>query len=607
MKRSIGVRILALSLLLAPALFAADNNAFLDVYDLRGALVGKILSTRAVDKPEVRRFRSGEVVTVGERPIEFSAGLYIVAPPSFGGAGGGLAVRPSFGFQDMTAAYLPAALWPAGDVEAADLNGDGRIDIVCSRSDIYCDSILNACPRVWIQTAQGTFVDETSSRMPFFPSSTLDIELFDADGDGDIDIFVCGYSCVNHQLAAALLMNDGTGFFSNQSAQRLPQLPIGSFSYFAEAADVDGNGSKDLVLNVWNEIDTLTHQWILPELWLNNGSGYFSRDTQGRLPSSTRYGHFELSIADIDANGMNDIIFGNMAVIITGPGGPEPIDTLSGQLACFRNLGNGYFVDETSLRMPGPITRSTRDLAVGDVDNDGDYDILDVGFFWGNSDPQVRLLLNNGTGYYSVAAAALPQNLVGWFNDSRFARLNADNLPDLFMTKVLPGEPSYDVLLVNNGSGGFIDSSSLLPPNLDFSVSCVMFDHQNDGDLDVFVANAHESGEGGQNRLYQNTLLASIPGGDPSTSTREPFLLSQNFPNPFNPSTTIRFSLPRRAQVALRLFDVLGREVTTLLDREMEAGEHNVSIEAEGLPTGAYVCRLEVPGFVQTRKLVLLR
>jgi len=85
------------------------------------------------------------------------------------------------------------------------------------------------------------------------------------------------------------------------------------------------------------------------------------------------------------------------------------------------------------------------------------------------------------------------------------------------------------------------------------------------------------------------------------------FSLSQNFPNPFNPSTTIRFALPRTGTALLRVFNVLGKEVTTLVSGNLSAGTHIVNWEATGVSSGVYFYRLEAEEFTQTRKLVLLR
>ena len=73
------------------------------------------------------------------------------------------------------------------------------------------------------------------------------------------------------------------------------------------------------------------------------------------------------------------------------------------------------------------------------------------------------------------------------------------------------------------------------------------------------------------------------------------YALEGNYPNPFNPSTTIRFGLPESAQVRLAVYDVLGRQVRVLLDGVREAGTHEVVFDASDLPSGTYLYRLETP------------
>jgi hypothetical protein len=86
-----------------------------------------------------------------------------------------------------------------------------------------------------------------------------------------------------------------------------------------------------------------------------------------------------------------------------------------------------------------------------------------------------------------------------------------------------------------------------------------------------------------------------------------PFSLEQNYPNPFNPSTTIEFSLLSSGYVSLKVFNVLGVEVATLLQEELRAGRYAKRWEALELPSGVYFCRLQVSGLIQTRKLILMK
>ncbi len=87
------------------------------------------------------------------------------------------------------------------------------------------------------------------------------------------------------------------------------------------------------------------------------------------------------------------------------------------------------------------------------------------------------------------------------------------------------------------------------------------------------------------------------------------FGLSDNYPNPFNPSTTIRFSLPSAAMVSIRVFDVLGREIVTILNEHREAGTGSVRFDASSyaLVSGVYFYRIDAGSFLQTKKMILTR
>jgi hypothetical protein len=81
----------------------------------------------------------------------------------------------------------------------------------------------------------------------------------------------------------------------------------------------------------------------------------------------------------------------------------------------------------------------------------------------------------------------------------------------------------------------------------------------------------------------------------------------QNFPNPFNPITTIKWQLPERAFVTLKIYDVLGREVVTLVDEELNAGQHETVYNASGISSGVYFYKIKAGSFVETKKMILLK
>jgi hypothetical protein len=99
-------------------------------------------------------------------------------------------------------------------------------------------------------------------------------------------------------------------------------------------------------------------------------------------------------------------------------------------------------------------------------------------------------------------------------------------------------------------------------------------------------------------------IVVTVPSEDPIPNT---FSLEQNYPNPFNPSTVISYQLPVSSEVTLKVFDVLGNEIETLIGEEKPAGSYEVEFDAKGLSSGIYFYKLQAGNVIQTKKMILLR
>jgi hypothetical protein len=85
------------------------------------------------------------------------------------------------------------------------------------------------------------------------------------------------------------------------------------------------------------------------------------------------------------------------------------------------------------------------------------------------------------------------------------------------------------------------------------------------------------------------------------------YSLSNNFPNPFNPSTKIKYSIPQTSEVVIKIFDILGNEITTLVNEEKPIGNYELSWDATNLPSGIYFCRMTADKYSSTKKMILLK
>lgn len=83
--------------------------------------------------------------------------------------------------------------------------------------------------------------------------------------------------------------------------------------------------------------------------------------------------------------------------------------------------------------------------------------------------------------------------------------------------------------------------------------------------------------------------------------------LSQNFPNPFNPTTTINYQLPQNGFVTLKIYDILGKEVATLVNEQKSTGRYSVNFDASNLSSGVYIYQIHINDYVSSKKLLLLK
>ena len=102
--------------------------------------------------------------------------------------------------------------------------------------------------------------------------------------------------------------------------------------------------------------------------------------------------------------------------------------------------------------------------------------------------------------------------------------------------------------------------------------------------------------------IPEMTVITGVKKETPSG-----FALHQNYPNPFNPTTSIEYTLDKRQFVSLKVYDILGREVATLINEEKPAGSYQVKFDAAGLSSGVYLYRIRAGKNSETRKMILMR
>ena len=261
-------------------------------------------------------------------------------------------------------------------VKVADLNGDGR-------SDIVLGTTFQTQSRLFVGTSGGGWADSTAAGFPAAPLSVGDLEPGDVDGDGDLDLVLAvwgkGSPMINGGGRVRLWLNDGSGRFSDVTDEQMPRALV-RFSWDLELVDVDNDWDLDVA--------TSCKLCSSSRLYLNDGRGSFTDVTEEAMPAFAN--NYDFAPIDLDGDGYLDLVTIN-----------DGDDTSQGLAEhVFRNNGQGGFVDATDAWWPPESNVGWDDnVVVGlDVESDGDAD-----FLIGSLDGPDRLLVNDGSGSLTLA------------------------------------------------------------------------------------------------------------------------------------------------------------------------------------------------------------
>lgn len=310
-----------------------------------------------------------------------------------------------------------------------------------------------------------TLTDVSQSNLPVadLTKNSMDVVAADLDKDGDNDLVIACEFCPNF-----ILINDGSGKFTNESAARLPQKRHDSEDIAAE--DFDRDGDIDIV---FVSEDDKVHEY-----YLNDGKGYFS-EASDRLAWQTTSN--AVCAVDVDGDGDKDLVLGN-----------------AGQDLLLQNDGKGHWKDITATHLPTD-SDVTQDVKSFDADKDGDPDLV-----FGNEDAG-KIYFNDGKGKFTEMAGALPE-VVTTVETRKIEveDIDKDGDADLFFCNVAfsPGRSKQNLLLLNDGMGRFSDGTAdrYKGENNFMSLDAQFTDLNDDGWKDLVVSN----GFGGRVQYFQN-------------------------------------------------------------------------------------------------------
>jgi hypothetical protein len=206
------------------------------------------------------------------------------------------------------------------------------------------------------------------------------------------------------------------------------------------------------------------------------------------------------------------------------------------------------------------------------------------------TDIRVRVLENLTAGDYKLRVFAVEGFIdygtpPGSNGVSLFKYVFKRAYPDVTGTTIPTTPGDYDFTIKYKREASWVDANI-------YTIAFV----QNDAATNREVLNVTKAGE-------------NVTAIDPISSSNIPdkFSLYQNYPNPFNPSTNIKFDIPKASNVKLTVYNTLGKEVATLINEELSAGQYNMQWNGAGVSSGVYFYKLETDGMTEIRKMMLIK
>ncbi|MBD3170732.1 MAG: T9SS type A sorting domain-containing protein [candidate division Zixibacteria bacterium] len=526
--------------------------------------------------------------------------------------------------------FATAVNYGAGDYPASvlseDLDGDGDYDLAVANNNSDNVSIL-------LNNGDGTFATAVDYGAGNGPESIFSEDL---DGDGDHDLTVANRWSNN----VSVLLNNGDGTFA-----AAVNYDAGDGAYSVISEDLDGDGDYDLTVANYYSYNV--------SILLNNGDGTFAGAVNygaGDSPWSVYSedldgdGDYDLAVANGSSDNVSILLNngdGTFATAVNYGAGNLPISVYSEDFDIDGDydltVANGFSDNVSILLNNGDGTFSTAvNYSAGDyptsvfsedLDGDGDYDLAVAN---GISD-NVSILINRAISYELTSSIQILSPYVPAVNGDIWFNLNIENTGDDSLTNGLFAE-LYPIIGDCAGGTQFdfnlqkqLTTDPFAPGETFTGYYYYHVDNVggsfNQAAIEVAVGTAYEQwlasdcGEfiflrewGRSNHepaFYGSEWLER--DDDMKNNIPSETLLHSNYPNPFNATTAISFDLVNPGNIKLEVYNLMGQKVESLIDGNMQAGQHSISWDASSYSSGIYFYKLSVGDKVFTKRMTLLK
>lgn len=443
-----------------------------------------------------------------------------------------------------------------------DYNNDGLIDLFITNSDG-----TNHRNFLYKNNGSGNFVKIDTGIVVNDSAFARGMNWVDVDNDRDLDIFVCREKNINELL----YINDGNGYFTKVTG--IPLTSSRGESWSGSWGDYDNDGDLDVFIT--------NHENQVNFLFRNDGNLNFTKITTGPLVTEPGYNSTG-GWGDYD----ND---GDLDMFVSQSYGAPITRKLVNKL--FKNLlietGAASFEKVTT----GPLVNdsgNTYGFAWGDYDNDGDLDLAEGNTLNENQKNALyKNELSNGNKWLNVKCVGSVMNKSAIGAKVRIkANINGNAV---WQMQEIDGQSGYCgqnlILHFGFGNAAIIDSIKVEWTSGDQYFTNV-------------ATNKNVT-------ITEKGTLISVNEKKTNISTDYP--LNQNYPNPFNPNTIISYELTVSGNISLEVFDVLGKNVATLINKRQNAGNYEIEFDGSNLPGGIYFYTLKTENFSETKKMLMIK
>jgi hypothetical protein len=432
-----------------------------------------------------------------------------------------------------------------GCVTVADLNGNGRKEIIC-----LIDPVIPSYHGLYIFEWDGS-----DNGFPATPTGTSNfgvpngfdegtaIVAADLDGDGRDEIalsLVQSWTLLKSRLMIFSLSPGSPLTEPQWTMEFVDSTTFSAIGYCLAVTDLDRDNRKEIIAVGWEPL----HVAIYENLGVANSYARVANITG--LTSGNEFSNMGLVQANFDNNATNELYMvtaGGRLFVVTNPGNVS-----------MTTSSNFYLIHQYD------SSKGIAGLSLGDIDS--------------NLQPELYV-----AGSYHEAV--FQWKYLGGAVTSRSSYSHQVIFQDDTLDSHTPGSDQ-----------GYLRPSKVSVGDLD-----------RDGSPDIVIASASFA----RDKPVVMVVEQTTTGVGTSETLPKEFAVLQNYPNPFNPLTSFEVRVPKESYVSLSIFDVLGREVASLIQGTRSPGTYRVQWDASGFPSGVYLYRLEHPEGVQTNKMVLLR